>query len=131
MKQLPAKLFNRCGQIPTGTTIHITRVKGKYRFIGIRPHRKKNKAIIYSIPNRKNPRTPNFKGFQSKEADEAWAQLIKRKKISRKWFERYLPELVSEGPCYWSAFYGIICYLHPYRFNKSKSEIYQLKTRTK
>jgi hypothetical protein len=123
MKKLPHKIFNRCKRIPFNTTIYTTREKGDYKFCGMRDRRITNESVLYSVPNNKNPHYPNIKGFQREEMDNLWDFLLTNNSISIQDMESKYPALIKEGKCCFAAFYGLINFLFPNQFTKSKSKI--------
>lgn len=127
LKKLPSKIFNRCKKIPFDSTIYTTKENRNYKFCGIRDKRITNESLLYSVPNNKNPQYPNIKGFQRLEIDNLWSFLLANKSISIKDLETKHPELIKEGKCCFTAFYGLINILFPNQFIKGKSLI-KLKT---
>lgn len=123
LKKLPNKIFNRCKKIPFDTTIYITRENRNYKFCGIRDRRITNETLLYSVPNIKNPQCPNIKGFQKLIIDNLWSFLLANKSISLEDMETKYPAVIREGKCCYAAFYGLINFLFPNQFTKSKSQI--------
>jgi hypothetical protein len=116
---LPKKIFNRCKSIPFAKKIYQSSNSGEYKFCGVRDKRKGNESLTYSIPNNKNPKCPEIKGFQRMEIDMLWQFLLKNREIRTSNVKLLCPELYKEGGCCFAAFYGIINTLHPRIFTKS------------
>jgi len=114
----PKKIFNRLKAIPFGVEIYSSRKDGKYLFAGVRDKRKSNETVLYTIPNNKNLKCPNIKGFQRNEIDGLWNFLMKNKEIRTNDFKELFPELAKEGSCCVAGFYGMIDTLFPNCFIK-------------
>jgi hypothetical protein len=82
-----------------------------------------NESVLYSVPNNKSPQCPNIKGFQREEMDNLWYFLLTTKSLSIQDIESKYPALIKEGKCCFAAFYGLINFLFPNQFTKSKSKI--------
>jgi len=81
---------------PPGATLPETAyvVKGE----GKRHH---EKAIVYYIPNSKQPTKPDEKGFTSSELCHAYSQLLSAKEFTRAWFNTEIESGKFSGgaPC--------------------------------
>jgi len=64
-------------------------------------------ALIYFIPNNKNPANPYQKGITNSEWVAAFQQLERSGEFSREWFEKYLPNCAKEGGCNFKTIGGI------------------------
>ncbi len=64
-------------------------------------------ALIYRIPNRRNPGRSYEKGITESEFEEAYRHLRKDGAISRKWFDRKLQACAKEGGCNFTTLGGI------------------------
>jgi hypothetical protein len=113
---LSNKIFNRLKAIPFGKEIYSSQKDGKYYFAGVRDKRKLNETVLYTVPNKKNLKCPNIKGFQREEIDKLWRMLKQKQVITSKEFKVFFPALYKEGGCCVSGFYGIINELYPNRF---------------
>lgn len=125
--KLPNKIFNRATRIEFGTIIHRSRKDGTYEILGGRTRRKNAACILYTIPNKKQPKIPNIKGFQHEEMDNLWCILRQKEIIMPNDFRINCPSLFEEGPCCFSAFFGIINFLFPKTFNKTHGKISLIK----
>jgi hypothetical protein len=112
------KLFHRLIEIPFGEVIHISRNSGKYLFIGLRNRRKNKECVVYTVPNNVKPENLNIKAIERAEFDLLWSHLIRIGSIRTNDFRILTPELVKEGTCCVSAFYGMINKIYPGDFGK-------------
>jgi hypothetical protein len=64
-------------------------------------------ALIYRIPNNKNPERPYEKGITESEWRFAYDQLAKTGFFDRKWFNENLPACAKEGGCNFTTIGGI------------------------
>jgi hypothetical protein len=112
------KLFHRLIEIPFGEVIHISRNDGKYLFIGLRNRRKNNECVVYTVPNNVNPENLNIKAIERAEFDLLWSNLNRNGSIRTSDFRLLTPELVKEGTCSFSAFFGMINKIYPDDFGK-------------
>ena len=112
-------------QIPFGTVIHISRNSREYYFVGLRDRRKGNEIVVYTVPNNKAPKNPNIKAIQRVEFDLLWAFLIKNNELRTRDFEVLTPDLIKEGTCCVSAFFGMINEIYPNDFGKGHGIIHK------
>lgn len=73
--------------------------------------RRKESALIYRIPNHKNPMKPHEKGITESEWRVAWERLFKAGQFSRNWFELNMPACNKEGGCNFTTIGGIFVLL--------------------
>jgi hypothetical protein len=125
MTNFNKKVFYRLNQIPFGTVIHTSRNSHDYYFVGIRDRRKGNESVVYTVPNNKLPKNPNIKAIQRLEFDLLWDFLIKNNMLRTRDFHILTPELVKEGTCCVSAFYGMINKIYPDDFGKGHGIIFK------
>jgi|688.fasta_scaffold1033452_1 hypothetical protein len=116
--KFPKKIFNRLKSIPFGIEIYSSKKDGKYLFAGVRDKRKSNETVLYTIPQNKNLKCPNIKGFQRDEIDKLWSFLMKNREIKTNDFKELFPILYKEGGCCVAGFYGMINTLFPNYFIK-------------
>lgn len=121
--KLPKKIFHRLNQIPFKTIIHTSRNSGDYYFVGIRNRRKGNESVVYTVPNNKASKHLNIKAIQRGEFDLLWDFLLKKQELRTRDLDVLTPELVKEGKCCFSAFYGIINIIFPDDFEKGHGVI--------
>lgn len=95
---------------PKGTVVPKPRARGEYIIKGL-GKRRGEKALIYTIPNHKNPQKPYEKGVTVSEIQEAYAQLIASGTFTRQWFEKNLPECNAEGGCNFTTIGGLFVLL--------------------
>ena len=61
--------------------------------------RRNEEALIYLIPNHKNPTRPYEKGINKNEWLEAYNQINNHNELSRSWFNQHMKECAKEGGC--------------------------------
>lgn len=69
--------------------------------------RRGERALIYKIPNHKNPMKPHEKGITVSEFLMAYERITNGEDISRKWFEKTLYRCNNEGTCNFTTLGGI------------------------
>jgi hypothetical protein len=119
------KIFHRLIKIPFGDVIHISRNEGKYLFVGLRNRRKNKECVVYTVPNNINPANLNIKAIERVEFDLLWSHLNQNGSIRTSDFRLLTPELVKEGECCVSAFYGMINKIYPDDFGKGHGMIFK------
>lgn len=70
-------------------------------------HRRGERAIVYFIPNRKNPGKSHEKGITETEFEHAFKQLHTSGKFTHAWFNKNLPGCAKEGSCNYTTIGGI------------------------
>ena len=118
MSKFSQKIFHKLKEIPFCTVIHKSRNSNDYFFIGIRDRRKGSECVVYTVPNINSPKIPNIKAIHRSEFDLLWAFLIKNKELKTKDFKVLTPDLIMEGTCCVSAFFGMINEIYPGDFDK-------------
>jgi hypothetical protein len=93
-----------------GTIIPKPRPRGEYVIKGL-GKRRGEKALIYTIPNHKNPHKPYEKGVTASELEQSYAQLVASGTFTRQWFVKTLPESNAEGPCNFTTIGGLFVLL--------------------
>jgi hypothetical protein len=73
--------------------------------------RRRERALIYSIPNKKRPRYPYEKGVTASEFKKAYDQLITTGQLTRSWFKKKFPACEAEGPCNFTTVGGLFILL--------------------
>jgi len=121
--RLPKKIFHRLTQIPFETIIHTSRYSREYYFVGVRNRRKGNECVVYTVPNNVAPKNFNIKAIQRAEFDLLWGFLLKNNVLRTRDFEILTPELIKEGKCCVSAFFGMINKIYPGQFKKGHGVI--------
>ena len=69
--------------------------------------RRGERALIYTIPNHRDPRRPYEKGISDSEWTKAFEQLMETSEFSSSWFQRNLTDCVKEGSCNFTTIGGI------------------------
>ena len=78
--------------------------------------RRGEEALIYFVPNRKNPSKPYQKGITISDFETAYGELTKSGELTRKWFNDRLPECAKEGSCNFTTIGGIFEVLEEARY---------------
>jgi len=69
--------------------------------------RRGESALIYLVPNRRDPSRPYEKGVNETEWRLAWERLKGTGVFSRAWFRKSMPACNSEGGCNFTAIGGV------------------------
>ena len=69
--------------------------------------RRGERALVYTIPNHRDERRPSEKGITESEWVQAYGHLTATGQLTRKWFEREMPECNREGGCNFTTIGGI------------------------
>lgn len=99
-------IFNQVISIKTGTVIPKPEAKDDFVVKGI-GKRRGEEALMYFIPNHKNPDKPYQKGITRLEWEKAYQQIVSQGSFSRKWFQDNMPECAKEGGCNFTTIGGI------------------------
>ena len=106
MSQKNSTIVNRIRtEIPDGTAI--PKPNSSKSFTKKWGDRRGEAALIYTMPNHKNPTSPHQKGITESEFEHAYQQLKETGKFTRKWFETELPHCNKEGSCNFTTIGGI------------------------
>lgn len=73
--------------------------------------RRGERALIYYIPNHNDSTKPYEKGMTESEFEQAYQQLAKNGKFTRKWFNENMVACSKEGGCNFTTIGGIFEYL--------------------
>lgn len=104
-------IFERILQIaPSGTVIPKPEAKGEFRIKRLGT-RRGERALIYTIPNHKNPEKPYEKGITASEFEIAYEELVASGEFTRQWFKRHLPKCEAEGTCNFTTIGGLFVLL--------------------
>lgn len=68
-------------------------------------------ALIYFVPNRRDPSVPYEKGVTSRELRAAYHQLMNAGELTHQWFDRRLPGCAAEGSCNFTTIGGLFVLL--------------------
>lgn len=106
MSQNNGVIVNRIrAEIPDGTAIPKPNSSGAFTK---RWGRRRNEpALVYSMPNHKNPASPHEKGIAESEFERAYHQLNRTGEFTREWFKAELPRCNKEGTCNFTTIGGI------------------------
>lgn len=68
-------------------------------------------ALIYTIPNNRNPQKPYEKGITATEFERAREELVRSGQLTRPWFLERLPRCIDEGECNFTTLGGLLVLL--------------------
>ena len=104
-------IFEQIVQIaPSGTIIPKPESKGEFLIKGI-GKRRGEEALIYFIPNNKNPQKPYQKGITVSEFESAYDELTTSGRFTKDWFIRNLPKCNDEGSYNFTTIGGLFTLL--------------------
>lgn len=92
--------------LPAGLVIPKPEATAHFRIQGWAT-RRGEPALIYSIPNHKNPDKPFRKGIAVSEFLVAYAEIKSSGHITRKWFNASLARCAQEGACNFTTIGGV------------------------
>mgnify|MGYP005844138407 CR=1 FL=1 len=78
--------------------------------------RRGESALIYQIPNHRNPERPYEKGITEAEFVQAHEELAREGVLTREWFHKTLPACAREGSCNFTTLGGILELLGKVRY---------------
>jgi hypothetical protein len=78
--------------------------------------RRNETALIYTVPNHKNPTKPAAKGITISEFVLAHTQLLSSGELTRSWFNTNLPACAKEGACNFTSLGGVFVLLDAARY---------------
>ncbi len=93
-------------RLSPGTVIPKPQTKTDFKIKGW-GKRKGQAALIYSIPNHRDPRKPHQKGVTEGEWEKAYRQLLTTGEFTKTWFDAHLPRCSNEGSCNFTTIGGI------------------------
>ena len=100
-------IANRIRRVaPPGTEIPKPAARKPFRVKGW-GQRRGEEALIYTIPNHREPRSPHEKGVTAGELDAAYAQLRSTGELTHRWFAKHLPKCAAEGSCNFTTIGGL------------------------
>ncbi len=99
-------IVDTLAKIEAGTVIPKPRAKGEFVVKGWGTRRGEH-ALIYKIPNNKNPDRPYEKGITVSEFKQAYEEIVKSGEFSSKWFKKNMNECSKEGSCNFTTIGGI------------------------
>ena len=86
-------------KIKPGTTIPKILSKEIWKVKSCEGKRRGEEALIYEIPNHKNPKKPHQKGINATEWDRAYKQLLIEGEFTLEWFRGNMDKCSEEGNC--------------------------------
>jgi hypothetical protein len=66
------------------------------------------RAIVYTIPNRRNPDRPRQKGVTATQLEEAYRQLLRSGELTRGWWNEHVRLSSDEGECNFTTVGGLL-----------------------
>jgi hypothetical protein len=69
------------------------------------------RAILYTIPNRKNPDRPRQKGVTATQLEQAYGQLLRTGELTRAWWNENVRLSDAEGGCNFTTVGGLLTLL--------------------
>ena len=69
--------------------------------------RRGEEALIYLVPNHKNPGRPNQKGINISEWEKAFSRVMSGEDFSRRWFEQNMTACFDEVDCNFTTIGGV------------------------
>ena len=101
-----AMIVDQLARIEPGTVIPKPRAKGEFVVKGW-GSRRGERALIYKIPNNKNPDRPYEKGVTVSELKQAYEKVVNSGEFSSRWFKENMTECSKEGSCNFTTIGGI------------------------
>lgn len=99
----------------------IPKPEAKLPFRLLRWGRRRNEAaLIYSIPNHREPKQPYEKGITKSELSKAFAQLERSGEFSREWFNREMEACAKEGGCNFTTIGGLMISLDQATYKRAR-----------
>jgi hypothetical protein len=92
--------------VPSGTVIPKPNSKAEF-FVKSWGRRRGEQALVYAIPNHKDPERPHEKGITQTEFERAYVELQRAGALTRTWFNKNLPKCAEEGSCNYTTVGGI------------------------
>jgi len=93
-------------KILPNTEIKKPKAKGKHLVKGW-GKRRGQEALIYTIPNNREPSNPYEKGITIDEFEKAFQKLKSSGELTREWFNKNLMDCAKEGSCNFTTIGGI------------------------
>lgn len=89
-----------------GSAIPKPKSSDSSRFVGWGV-RRSERAVIYAMPNHKNPSKPHKKGVTLNELEKAYEHLVNNGSFTREWFNANMPGCRREGACNFTTIGGL------------------------
>lgn len=99
-------IFDSIAKLPPGTVIPKPQAKAEFTLKGKGTSRGEQ-AIVYYIPNRRDPREPHQKRITKSEFEAAYHQLNTTDEFSSQWFHENMPACAKEGSCNFTTIGGL------------------------
>ena len=120
MKINEMDIWKRIADLTPGIIIPKPQAKADFKVKGL-GRRRDEEALIYTIPNHKNPASPYQKGITKSEWQQAFNQLVTYGEFSRSWFQDNMPACAYEGGCNFTTIGGIFEILKYAIYDSSQS----------
>lgn len=99
-------IIEKIRNLKPGTIIPKPRATADFRIKGW-GKRRGEVALIYWVPNHKNPAKPLVKGITISEFSRAYEQLLDHAQFTRRWFNVNLEACAKEGSCNFTTIGGV------------------------
>ena len=99
-------ILEQLARIEAGTVIPKPRARGIFVVKGWGT-RRGERALIYKIPNNKNPERPYEKGVTIPEFKQAYEKIVQFGEFSSRWFKENMNECSKDGSCNFTTIGGI------------------------
>ncbi|WP_338845376.1 hypothetical protein V8J88_16815 [Massilia sp. W12] len=109
--------------IPLGVVIPKPEAKSDFK-VKAWGKRRGEKALVYWIPNHKNPGQPYAKGVTESEFRQAFAELSGSGVLTREWVNEHLPACAKEGGCNFTTIGGVFVLLGLAKYAKKATYHY-------
>lgn len=86
-------------KIKPGTIIPKIQSKEIWKVKTCEGERRGEEALIYEIPNHKNPKKPHQKGINASEWNKAYKKLSNEGEFTLEWFREMMNKCSEEGDC--------------------------------
>ena len=94
------------GSVSPGTVIPKPKAKADF-VVKAWGRRRGEQALVYAIPNHRNPKKPHEKGITETEFERAYEELQRSGELTHAWFKKNLPKCAEEGSCNYTTVGGI------------------------
>ena len=90
--------------------------------------RRGERALVYLVPNHKDPSRPYEKGVTLSEFERAYQRVMSGEDFDRKWFEENMSACAAEGGCNFTTIGGLFQLLRIVEYERGR--YYRRETRT-
>jgi hypothetical protein len=99
-------IFDTVQELHPGTAIPKPASRGAFTVKGL-GMRRGEPALIYRIPNHRDPGRPYEKGITRSEFEQAYSELMTTGTFSSGWFRKNMEECAKHAPCNFTSLGGI------------------------